>query len=111
MIATVTNAIPPATYHTIPTILVRAAGIMPLNVAGSVKIHIQEAKDMLDGRGLKWELMLERWDETSPEQLEVELSALMLIEAILNPDLVTEKKLKPPPENAYRDVFVYTWIG
>ena len=84
--------------------------IMPVNVAGSVKIHIQEAKDMLDGRGLKWELMLERWEETAPDRLEVELSALMLIEAILNPDLVTEKKLKPPPENLYRDVFVYTWI-
>jgi len=84
--------------------------IMPANVAASVFYHRRDAMDLLEGRGYKWDLLLNRFSETCPGCTQIDLSSLMLIEAILNPDHVTEKKFKTPPENTYRDIYVYTWI-
>ena len=65
----------------------------------------------LAGRGAEWQYLAERWRNFAPASEQWIMWDLALIQAIMNPDMVTEKQVNTPPENTKRRVFVYTWLN
>ena len=69
-----------------------------------------ETFDLFRGRGEKWDYLVNRWRRLYPENRTWIMWDVALIQAIMNPDLVTEKEVWTPDENFRKRIFVYTWI-
>jgi purine nucleosidase len=69
-----------------------------------------ESFDFIESRGPKWDYLVDRWKEIDPKGRERIMWDVALIQAIMNPDMVTEKEVSTPGENVSRRVYAYTWI-
>ena len=70
-----------------------------------------ETFDLMRNRGAKWDYLIDRWKKLSPNKRRWIMWDVALIQAIMNPDLVTEKEVWNPDENLRKRIFVYTWIN
>jgi len=84
--------------------------IMPANIAEKYVFNKTETFDLFLKRGPKYDFLVDRWRELFFDDRNHFMWDLALIQAIMNPDLVTEKELYGPPENFHKRIFVYTWI-
>lgn len=84
--------------------------IMTATTSRSYKFGRVETFDLIEARGPKWDYLVDRWKEQDPEGRERIMWDVALIQAIMNPDLVTEKEVDTPPENISRRIFAYTWM-
>lgn len=84
--------------------------IMTATTARKYVFLQKETFDLLEHRGAKWDYLVERWKKYFPESKEWIMWDVALIQAIMNPDLVTEKEIWTPDENLHRRIHVYTWL-
>lgn len=84
--------------------------IMTATTSRNYTFEQTETFDLLGGRGLKWDYLVDRWKELFPEDRTWIMWDVALIHAIMNPDLVTEKDIWTPDENLRRRISVYTWL-
>lgn len=84
--------------------------IMTATTSRSYIFEKIETNDMIKGRGAEWDYLLDRWQEIAPESREWIMWDLALIQAIMHPDLVTEKEVSTPAENVSRKIYTYTWM-
>lgn len=69
-----------------------------------------ETFDLLANRAPRFTYLVEQWKERMAESRSSEMHDLALIQAIMHPDLVTEKDIWTPAENHRHRISVYTWI-
>jgi inosine-uridine nucleoside N-ribohydrolase len=84
--------------------------VMPANVCGKLVFEQTATLERLQGKGEIWDYLAARWLSFSPESEKWVMWDLALVEALAHPELAKEAQFKTPPENAQRDVFVYTDI-
>ncbi len=84
--------------------------IMTTNTSRSYTFGRVETNDLIEARGPKWDYLVDRWKKIAPQSRDWIMWDVALIQAIMNPDLVTEKEVSTPDENVSRKIFVYTWI-
>lgn len=84
--------------------------IMTATTAKKYTFNQTETFDLLGHRGPMWDYLVDRWKTLYPEDKTRIMWDVTLIQAIMNPDLVTEKEVWGPPDNFRKKVFVYTWI-
>lgn len=84
--------------------------IMPANVCRKLVFPQDDTLARLRGKGGVWEYLAARWLSHSPDAKSWIMWDLALIEALARPELAKEAKVKTPPENRQREVYVYTDI-
>ncbi|MFC2129146.1 nucleoside hydrolase [Bacteroidota bacterium] len=84
--------------------------IMTATTSRSYKFGKVETFDLIEGRGPEWDYLVDRWRKVAPESREWIMWDVALLQAIMNPDLVTEKEVDTPDENISRRIFAYTWL-
>lgn len=84
--------------------------ILPRNTGEMYLSGLTETSDLLAFRSPKYHFLVEQWKQRYPEKRELPLESLALVQAIMNPDLVTAKEVWTPAENTRRRITVYTWI-
>lgn len=84
--------------------------IMTVTASSSYIFGKVECIDMIKSRGPEWDYLLDRWQELDPVSRQWVMWDLAMVQAIVHPDLVTEKEVSTPPENISRRIYTYTWI-
>ncbi len=84
--------------------------IMTATTSRSFKFGRVESFDFIKSRGPKWDYLVNRWKEHDPKGRERIMWDVALIQAIMNPDMVTEKEVSTPDENVSRRIYAYTWL-
>lgn len=84
--------------------------IMTATTSQLYKFGKVETFDLIEGRGAEWNYLVDRWREVAPESRDWTMWDVALIQAIMNPDLVTEKEVSTPDENVSRKIYAYTWL-
>jgi purine nucleosidase len=84
--------------------------IMPLEAAFPLQFQRDDTYAALDTTIAIEKILADRWREQNPQDLTRVMWDLALVEAYLNPDLATIKRVKTPPENLKREVRVYSYI-
>ncbi len=84
--------------------------VMPANVCGKLVFDQAATLERLQGKGGIWDSLAARWLSFSPDSAQWVMWDLALVEALARPELAQEAQFRTPPENAQRDVFVYTGI-
>jgi inosine-uridine nucleoside N-ribohydrolase len=84
--------------------------IMPANLAGELVFTGTEARESLQGSDEVSKFLLSEFAGSSVSSDSVSMASLALVQALLNPELASEKKVFPPPENNQRKISVYTRI-
>ncbi|HKK63161.1 MAG TPA: nucleoside hydrolase [Bacteroidales bacterium] len=85
--------------------------IMSISACSDYKFYRKETFDMLRNRAPKYDYLINKWSDFYPEQREVNMCSLSLIQSIMNPDMATSKDVWTPPENTRRRITVYTWLN
>ena len=84
--------------------------IMNANIAREMLFTRQEIQETLKDRNESLNYLLEVFMEASVNTDSADMSSVALVQAILNPDLASEKQVFTPPENIQRKLSVYTRI-
>jgi len=84
--------------------------VMPVTTLFGFKFKLSEVVERHTGKGPLWELLATRWLSHSPDAEERIIWDLAMVQALMNPAWATERKVKTPPENRQRDIWVYTDI-
>ncbi len=84
--------------------------VMATNPSRELVFERDATYTQLAGTGPLGECLANRWREFAPDNRTWIMWDLALIEALLRPELACEKRILPPPENAQREIFVYTEI-
>jgi inosine-uridine nucleoside N-ribohydrolase len=84
--------------------------VMPANVARPVIFTREETLPRLrDEEGIE-ELILKRWHEVVRERDQWIMWDIALVQAIIHPEWAKQKVVQAPPENANRQVYLYTQV-
>jgi inosine-uridine nucleoside N-ribohydrolase len=84
--------------------------IMTATTSEKYAFEFRETMDLLEHRGPAWDYLTDRWKRIAPEDRNRIMWDVALIQAITDPDLVTEKEVSTPDENTDRKIYVYTWL-
>jgi purine nucleosidase len=84
--------------------------IMTASASAPYLFERTETFDLLAYRAPRFNYLVEQWKERMPESRSTNMHDLALIQAIMHPDLVTEKEIWTPAENHRHRIYVYTWI-
>ena len=84
--------------------------VMPVNILTDFHLRRDEVMRRLAGRGGVWDYLATRWLTFSPGSETWVMWDLALILALARPELATEARVTPPPENAQREIRVYTGV-
>lgn len=84
--------------------------IMTTTTSQTYLFERTETFDLLSSRAPKYTYLVDRWNSKFPGDRSRIMWDLALIQAIMNPDLVTEKDIWTPDENFRRRISVYTHI-
>ncbi len=84
--------------------------IMPLETAFPLKFQREETYSGLDETVEIEKILADRWREHNPQDTKRIMWDLALVEAYLNPQWATVKRVKTPKENKQRKIQVYTRI-
>lgn len=82
--------------------------IMPATTCLPFKFDRDETFAKHEKRGEYGAYLTQQWMEHCPTDRSRIMWDLALIQAMLNPEMATLEKVKTPPENVQRDVFMYT---
>jgi hypothetical protein len=83
---------------------------MPVNILTDFRFRRDEVMQRLAGRGGVRDYLATRWLTFSPGSETWVMWDLALILALARPELATEARAMTPPENAQREIHVYTGI-
>lgn len=78
--------------------------VMPITTAASFRFKRDALYAILNDNSPVEKMLKDRWIATNPDDQERTLWDLALVEAYLNPDLVTVKVVLTPPENTARKI-------
>lgn len=84
--------------------------VMTGTTSRAYTFEFRETMDLLEHRGPKWDYLADRWKTFAPENRTWIMWDLALLQAMTDPDMVTEKEVYTPDENLKRKIFVYTWL-
>lgn len=84
--------------------------IMPIDAAFLLQFKRDEVYARMNEKVAIEKILVSRWREQNPQDEQRVIWDLALIEAYLNPQLATLKRVNTPPENKQRKVGVYTHI-
>jgi inosine-uridine nucleoside N-ribohydrolase len=84
--------------------------IMTATTSQTYLFERTETFDLLSSRSPKYTYLVDHWKSRFPGDRDRIMWDLALIQAIMNPDLVTEKDIWTPAENFRRRISVYTHI-
>lgn len=84
--------------------------VMPINILFDYKFRLTNVMDRLAGEGAVWDYLAARWLSHSPSSQTWIMWDLALVTALARPALATEGRFQTPPENAQREVHVYTAV-
>ncbi len=84
--------------------------VMPTTVASRLRFEKEDTFARQAKMGALGEYLTDRWIEHSPESTQRVMWDLALVEAMLSPDLATEREVMAPPENTERKVWLYDSI-
>ncbi len=84
--------------------------VMPLEAAFPLQFKREDTSSRLDEQNDVEKILQDRWREHFPQVDNWVMWDLALVEAYLNPNLITIAKVKTPPENKERDIHVYAKI-
>ncbi len=84
--------------------------VMPVNILLDFRFRRAEVMRRLATRGGVWDYLATRWLTHSPASETWIMWDLALILAVARPALATEARVTTPPENARREIQVYTAI-
>ena len=84
--------------------------IMTATTSQAYEFERTETFDLLSFRAPKYTYLIDQWKNRFPNDRHRIMWDLALIQAIMNPDLVTEKDIWTPAENFRRRISVYTHI-
>ena len=84
--------------------------VMPVNILLDFQFRLENVLERLAGKGDVWDYLATRWLTHSPSSETWIMWDLALILAMARPALATEALFKTPPENAQREVYVYTSV-
>ncbi|MCA1746118.1 MAG: hypothetical protein LC655_00365, partial [Bacteroidales bacterium] len=84
--------------------------IMTATTSQTYLFERTETFDLLSSRAPKYTYLVDRWKSRFPNDRNRIMWDLALLQAIMNPDLVTEKDIWTPSENFRRRISVYTHI-
>lgn len=84
--------------------------LMGLQAAFPLQFKRDETYELLDEKNETEKILKDRWREQNPQDETRVMWDLALVEAYLNPELVTVVSAKTPPENKLRQIKVYTKI-
>lgn len=84
--------------------------VMPVNILYEFKFRLDEVLDRLAGQGSVWDYLATRWLSHSPSSETWIMWDLALVIALFRPELATQRLVPTPPENARREVHVYTAV-
>jgi purine nucleosidase len=83
---------------------------MPINILFDFRFRRDEVMQRLATRGPLWDYLATRWLTHSPASETWIMWDLALIQALARPELATEARVMTPPENAQREIHVYTAV-
>ncbi len=84
--------------------------IMTASVSAAYLFEKTETFDLLANRAPRFTYLVKQWKEKMSDNQNNKMHDLALIQAIMHPDLVTEKDIWTPAENHRHRIYVYTWI-
>ena len=84
--------------------------IMPATIAQDLVLDRSQSLGMFPIRDSLFEYMANRWNDLDLKNDSIPMGSLALIEAILHPEMSSQKQVITPPENVQRKVHVYTRI-
>jgi inosine-uridine nucleoside N-ribohydrolase len=84
--------------------------IMPATIAQDLVLDRSQSIGMLPLKDSLFEFMADRWKSMDLKNDSIPMGSLALIEAILHPEMSSQKQVITPPENLQRKVHVYTQI-
>ena len=84
--------------------------VMPVNTLFEFRFDQEETLGRLQGRGDVWDYLAARWLSHAPTTERWIMWDLALIEALARPELAEEARVRTPPENHQREIFVYTAV-
>ncbi|MEM7698428.1 MAG: nucleoside hydrolase [Verrucomicrobiota bacterium] len=84
--------------------------VMPVTVAIDLRFEKDETFQRQAERGKLGQYLSDRWMEHSPDSKQRIMWDLALVEAMISPDLATQRKVTTPPENTQREVWIYDSI-
>ncbi|MEN0110126.1 MAG: nucleoside hydrolase [Planctomycetota bacterium] len=84
--------------------------VMPASVSKPLTFNRDDSQARNDRMGELGKFLNDRWRAYFNQYGEWVMWDLALVEAMLRPELATEQRRLPPPENAQREIWVYTDI-
>ena len=84
--------------------------VMPVNILFDFTFRRERVMERLAGKGGIWDVLATRWLTHSPQSETWIMWDLALVIAMARPELATEAPFMTPPENAQREVHVYTSV-
>jgi purine nucleosidase len=84
--------------------------IMPATIAQDLVLDRSQSLGMFPINDSLFDYMTDRWKAVDLKNDSIPMGSLALIEAILNPEMSSQKQVITPPENVQRKVHVYTRI-
>ena len=84
--------------------------VMPVNILFDFTFRRERVMERLAGKGDIWDVLATRWLTHSPQSETWIMWDLALIIAMARPELATEALFTTPPENAQREIHVYTSV-
>jgi hypothetical protein len=84
--------------------------IMPATISKDLVLDRSQSIGMFPLRDSLFDYITNRWKAMDLKNDSIPMGSLALIEAILNPEMSSQKQVVTPPENVQRKVHVYTRI-
>ena len=83
---------------------------MPATIAQDLVLDRSQSLGMFPINDSLFDYLTDRWKAAYLKNDSIPMGSLALIEAILNPEMSSQKQVVTPPENVQRKVHVYTRI-
>ncbi len=84
--------------------------VMPTSTARQYQFYREPTFERLDRSGAVGDYLKQRWQNFAPQASPWTMWDVALLQAYLNPEQATERKVMTPPENSQREVWLYTDI-
>ena len=84
--------------------------LMPATIAQDLVLDRSQSLGKFPLRDSLFEFIVEGWKAEDLKNDSIPMGSLALIQAILHPEMSSQKQIVTPPENVQRKIYVYTRI-
>lgn len=85
--------------------------VMPANICTKLLVKQEDINNRLRPDYNIDKILLERWNEINKDRVDWIMWDFAIVQAVLNPNWTKQIKVRTPPENTPRDIYLYTWIN